>query len=138
MKTTYKGKEMEVKDETDRCKFCGKKGHGKSLNFDLKKASGPAFDNKYKQCLRKGHFQDFCGRKPPKEKTRSDGGKDKDKAGSKLVMLSRVQYSKELETTRMWEISKSNVSLMRKQQNMTKLCHEEWSDMFQTYVEMSA
>jgi hypothetical protein len=66
VKTTYKGKEMDGKDHNEKCKFCGIKGHGKSLNFDLKKARCPAFDNKCKQCMRKGHFQDFCSRKPPK------------------------------------------------------------------------
>jgi hypothetical protein len=60
VKTTYKGKEMEGKDDNEKCKFCGTNGHGKSPNFDLKKASCPAFDNICKQCMRNGHFQDFC------------------------------------------------------------------------------
>ena len=36
----------EQNDDQDKCKFCGRRGHGKSPNFDLKKASCPAFDNK--------------------------------------------------------------------------------------------
>jgi hypothetical protein len=134
VKTTYKGKEMEVNND-EKCKFCGSKGHGKSPNFDLKKASCPAIDNKCKRCMRKGHFQDFCNRKPPKDKPEKDGGKDDDNAGYKSVQLSRVHYSKGLEKTNKWEISKSNVRLMKYQQNMTKLGHEEWSAEFQTYVE---
>jgi hypothetical protein len=112
----------------------GCKGHGRSQNFVLKKASCPTFDNKCKQCMRKGHFQDFCNRKPPKDKPEKDGAKDNDKAGSKSVKLWRVQVSKGLETNKKWEFSKSNVRLMKKQQKMTKLGHEEWSAEFQTYV----
>jgi hypothetical protein len=52
LKTTYKWKDVEVKDDDQKCKFCGRKGHGKSPNFELKKASCPAFDNNCKQCMR--------------------------------------------------------------------------------------
>jgi hypothetical protein len=80
--------------------------------------------------MRKGHFQDFCTRKPSKDKPESDGGKVKDKAGSKSMRVSRIQHSKGLESTKKWEITKSNMKLMKKQQNMMKLGHEEWSDEF--------
>jgi hypothetical protein len=122
VKTTYKGKEEEVKDDSEKCKFCGKRGHGKSPNFDLKKASCPGFNNKCKQCMRKGHFQDFCGRKPPKNNPESDGGKVKDKAVSKSMRVSRIQHSKGPESTKSWKITKSNVKLMKKQQNVDGDC----------------
>jgi hypothetical protein len=132
VKSTNKGNEMEGKDDNKKCKFCGTKGHGKSPNINLKKASCPAFDNNCEQCMRRGHFQDFCPRKPSEDIPESDGGKNK--ADSQSVMLSRVQFSKGMESTKKWEISKSDVKLLKKVQNMTKLGHE-WSAEFQTCVE---
>ena len=65
--TAYKSQDTVPKDEQDWCKYCGTTGHGKNPNFDLKKSSCPAFNNKCRQCKRKGHFQDFCNRKQEKE-----------------------------------------------------------------------
>ena len=53
---------MSPKADPEKCKYCGTKGHGRNPNFDLKKSSCPAFNNKCRQCKRKGHFQDFCNR----------------------------------------------------------------------------
>ena len=39
----------KVYDNGEKCKYCGNKGHGKNPNFDLKKASCPAFSNKCKK-----------------------------------------------------------------------------------------
>jgi hypothetical protein len=52
--------EKEVAGDLGKCKYCGRKGHGKSPNYDLKKASCAAFDNKFKKCNRNGQYQDFC------------------------------------------------------------------------------
>ena len=43
-------------DTEAKCKFCGKKGHGNSPNFDMKKEKCPAFDKKCNTCGKIGHF----------------------------------------------------------------------------------
>ena len=54
----------------------GRKGHGKSPNFDLIKASCPAFDQKCKQCGKNCLYKDFCkGRKNPKKEESEDSKK---------------------------------------------------------------
>ena len=45
----------KVEDES-KCKFCGKKGHGSSPNFELKREKCPAFDRKCNTCGKVGHF----------------------------------------------------------------------------------
>jgi hypothetical protein len=61
---------------------------------------------------------------------------------SNSVMLLRVQFSKGMESTKKWEISKSNVSLMKKVQNMTKVKNGQpsfrvvWRPMFPKNLKM--
>ena len=51
----HKVHEKEIGGDLEKCKYCGRKGHGKSPNFDLKKANCGAFDHKCKKCSRNGH-----------------------------------------------------------------------------------
>ena len=46
----------ETVDDEAKCKFCGKKGHGSSPNFEMKKGKCPAFDKKCNTCGKIGHF----------------------------------------------------------------------------------
>ena len=48
----HKVREKEIRGDLRNCKYCGRKGHWKNPNFNLKKASCAAFDNKCKQCSR--------------------------------------------------------------------------------------
>ena len=123
----------EQNDDQDKCKFCGRRGHGKSPNFDLKKASCPAFDNKCQNCMRKGHYKGFCTKKTPKDKP--DCEKDsKDKSeGKSMILLRRLATMETSEKKR--EISKTYMKQMKMRQNMTKLGHEEWSAEHLMYVE---
>ena len=46
----------ETVDDEAKCKFCGRKGHGGSPNFDVKKEKCPAFDKKFNTFGKGGHF----------------------------------------------------------------------------------
>ena len=128
--TRYKEQGQFSNNAQEKCKYCGTKGHGKSPNFDLKKASCPAFDNKCQRCNRKGHFQIFCNRKLNKEKSEDV----KNQVEGKSVKLSRMHFSgKSKQKNKI--IPAAYLNLMKRQQNMTKLGYEEWSDTQQTYVE---
>ena len=80
----HKVHEKEIGGDLENCKYCGRKGHGKSPNFDLKKASCAAFDHKCKQCSRKGHYQDFCTWKKNPKKEASEDSKKTSAMGTKL------------------------------------------------------
>ena len=113
--------QKEKSNEAEKCKYCGNKGHGKNPNFDLKKASCPAFNNKCKKCSRKGHYQDFCTRKQPKDSTEKEG--EKPKANSVYINSFSIRTNA---VTTMKDKSR---------QNMTSLGHEEWSVEHGSYVE---
>ena len=91
--TMYKAQEIEPQLNQERCKYCGTKGHGKNPNFDLKKASCPAFNNKCKQCKRKGHFQDFCNRNRDEDKEISGHDKGKIKAQGNSMRISKMRFA---------------------------------------------
>ena len=42
------------------CNYCGKKGNGKSPNFDTRKAKFPAYGQKCTKCQRQGHYAMVC------------------------------------------------------------------------------
>ena len=46
----------ETVDDEAKCKFCGRKGHGGSQNFEVKKEKCIAFDKKCITCGKIGHF----------------------------------------------------------------------------------
>ena len=48
----------------DKCKYCGKKGHGKQPSIDLRKDSCPAFGKKCKSYGILGHFNEQYRKKP--------------------------------------------------------------------------
>ena len=85
--------QKENANEQDKCKYCGNKGHGRNPNFDLKKSSCPAFNNRCKSCSRKGHFQDFCTKSLPKEKSKKDHAENGTKDASKLNKIEIRNFS---------------------------------------------
>ena len=127
--TPNKGEGKSPRAEQERCKYCGTKGHGRNPNFDLKKLSCPAFNNKCRHCKRKGHFQDFCTRMKDNDATKENT------VEGKTVQVTKVCLQNQ-KCSQMGMISRTYLNQMKKQQNMTKLGHEEWSDSLQTYVEM--
>ena len=68
-------------------------GHGKSLNYDLRKASCTAFDQKCKQCGKKGHYKDFCKGKPNPKKEESEDSKKATASGNK-VEIHRMEMTR--------------------------------------------
>ena len=44
------------KNSQEKCRFCGKRGHGAAPNFAKKKEECPAFDKNCNTCSEKGHF----------------------------------------------------------------------------------
>ena len=122
--------EKEVAGDLGKCKYCGRKGHGKSPNYDLKKASCAAFDNKFKKCNRNGQYQDFCTWKKDPKKGVSEDSKKTTASGNK-VMVNRMEM---MQTKgKVLGISQQHKVLMKNQQNMTKLRHETWCEKTQSY-----
>ena len=117
--------EKEVTGDLGKCKHCGRKGHGKSPSFDLKKASCAAFDHKCKKCNRKGHYQDFCTWKKDPQKEVSEDPKKTTASGNK-VMINRMEMTQT--KGKVLGISQHHKRLMKNQQNVTKLCHETWCE----------
>ena len=113
--TAYKAQEMEPQTNQERCNYCGTKGHGKNPNFDLKKASCPAFNNKCKQCKRKGHFQDFCSRNRSENKEISGNTNDKTRAENKSMRVMKMKFTDKISKE---GLSKSQINQVRKQQKM--------------------
>ena len=112
--------EKAVAGDLGKCKYCGRKGNGKSPNFDLKKASCAAFDHKCKKCNRKGHF---CTWKKDPKKEVSEDPKKTTASGNK-VTVNRMEMTQ----TKVLGISHHHKRLMKNQQNMTKLRHETWCE----------
>ena len=54
--------EDRVQDTTkvETCRYCGRTGHGRSLNGDTRKKSCPAWDKECSKCSKKGHFKKCC------------------------------------------------------------------------------
>ena len=124
------------KDDQGSCRYCGKKGHGKNPNADLRKTDCSAYGKKCMNCKLKGHFADLCNRKgdkkgdPPKDSTKTT-------AGANTVTINRLIMSEKSRSGRVSRVSQSTQNLIRKQQNMKKLRHEVWSARAQTYIKSS-
>ena len=126
------GQVNRVQEQTadqEKCRFCGRRGHGKNPNPDLRKASCPAHGQKCKNCGFSGHFRDQCKKKP--SETKSEDPK-KTVAKNNNVSINRMQMTRS--SGKILGVKKSSESLMRKQQNMTKLRHKVWNEDTQTYV----
>ena len=126
------GQVNRVQEQTadqEKCRFCGRRGHGKNPNPDLRKASCPAHGQKCKNCGFSGHFRDQCKKKP--SETKSEDPK-KTVAKNNNVSINRMQMTRS--SGKILGVKKSSESLMRKQQNMTRLRHEVWNENTQTYV----
>ena len=122
LSSSHVNKVHEYVSANDKCKYCGKKGHGKHPSSDLRKDSCPAFGKKCKNCSFLGHFSEQC-----KKKSR-DVPEEEHKSGAKqnLIMIKKMEMKKSLSNK--MGILKSTMRQMKKQQNMTKLHHEEWCD----------
>ena len=55
---------IEADDKT-RCKYCGRSGHGKSPDTDIRRSKCPAWDQECQSCKKKGHFKKVCKTKTP-------------------------------------------------------------------------
>ena len=89
-----------------QCKFCGKVGHGKNPNSDIRKSDCPAFGKKCKKCQLKGHFADMCLKKgveggdPPKDKPKTT-------AGANTVQLNAMKMSDKIKTGKISRVSQT-------------------------------
>ena len=63
LSSSHVNKVHEHVSANDKCKYCGKKGHGKHPSSDLRKDSCPAFGKKCKNCSFQGHFSEQCKKK---------------------------------------------------------------------------
>ena len=67
-----------------KCKFCGKSGHGKNPNSDIRKTDCPASGKQCKNCNKRGHFPDMClkkgtaGENSPQDTSKTTAGAIKD------------------------------------------------------------
>ena len=131
LSSSHVNKVHEHVSASDKCKYCGKKGHGKHPSSDLRKDSCPAFGKKCKNCSFLGHFSEQC-----KKKSR-DVPEEHHKSGAKQnhVMIKKMKMKKSLSNK--MGILKSTMRQMKKQQNMTKLHHEEWCEKSQTFIKSS-
>ena len=58
-----------VTPSQDRCRFCGRSGHGSSPVESTRKSSCPAWNSTCHKCDRKGHFKVACKGKPKSTNT---------------------------------------------------------------------
>ena len=113
--TSGQAHRVHEKEDLEKCKSCGRRGHGKSPNFDLKKANCGAFDHKCKQCSKKGHFKDFCPMKPKNPKKEVSEDPKKTTASGNKVTVNRMEMTQ----TKVLGIS---------HHHKTKLRHETWCE----------
>ena len=108
----------EIVSPHDKCKYCGKKGHGKQPSIDLRKDSCPAFgEEKCKNCGILGHFNEQCRKKPkdtPEEHHKSAAKQNNVKQNS--VMIKKMQMNRSQGDD--MGIMKSTMRQMKEQQNM--------------------
>ena len=128
----HRVQDKEIRGDLGNCKYGGRKGHGKSPDFDLNKASCAAFDNKCTPCSRKGHFEDFFTRKKPKKASEDS---KKTTASGNHVHINKMEMTRT--SGKVLGISQHHKKLMQKQQNMTNLRHETWCEKYQTYIKSS-
>ena len=119
-----------------KCKFCGKSGHGKYPNSDIRKTDCPASGKQCKNCNKRGHFPDMCLKKGTAGEN-SPQDTSKTRAGAKATTINTVHMSKNLKRGNVSRISQPILNLMKKQQNVKKLRHEVWSEQAQTYIKSS-
>ena len=110
------------------------KGHGKSPNYDLRKADCPAFGKKCKKCGLKGHNAEVCKRKSDKKDETPHDSK-KTTAGANNVTINRMKMSEG--SGKVSKVSQSTQNLIKQQQNMKKLRHEVWDEKEQMYIKSS-
>ena len=95
------------------------------------KDSCPVFGKKYKNCSILGHFSDQC-----KKKSKDMPDEHHKPAGKQNhVMINKMKMKKSKSNN--MGILKSTMRQMKKQQNMTKLHHEEWCKKSQTFIKSS-
>jgi hypothetical protein len=85
----------QVQERVDlrSCTYCGKKGDGKSANFDTRKANCPAHGHTCTKCQREGHYATVCryGKGDKKDDNQSDSKKTT--AGAHQITLNRMNMT---------------------------------------------
>ena len=71
----------------DKCRFCGKFGHGENPDFETRKEKCKAWGVKCDSCGRKGHYKAVCRRPSTKKVTASDSGSEVDSDGGLVFSL---------------------------------------------------
>ena len=59
----------------ESCRYCGRNGHGRSPNGNIRKKSCPAWDKECSKCSKKGHFKKCCQSKQGESKITAEGHK---------------------------------------------------------------
>ena len=85
----------QVQERVDQrpCTYCGKKGHGKSANFEIRQANCPAHGHTCIKCQRQDHYATVCrsGKGDKKDDNQSDSKKTT--AGAHQVTLNRMNMT---------------------------------------------
>ena len=104
----------------DKCKYCGKKSHGKKPSIDLRKDSCPAFGKKCKNCSILVHFSEPCKKKSKDspEKHHKPAAKQNG-VNQKKVVINKMKMKKRQGNN--MGILKSTRRQIKRHQNMTKL-----------------
>ena len=128
------GQVNNVNYDQGKCKFCGKSGHGKNPNSDIRKTDCPASGKQCKNCKKRGHFPDMClkkgtvGENSPQQTTKST---------VHAVNIHAMHVSEKPKRGNVSRVSQTTLNLIKKQQNVKKLRHEVWSEEAQTYIKSS-
>merc|ERR1712055_918702 len=114
------GQVNNVNYDQSKCKFCGKSGHGKNPNSDIRKTDCPASGKQCKNCKKRGHFPDMClkkwtvGENSPQPTTKST---------VHAVNINGMHMSEKVKRGNVSRVSQTTLNLMKKQQNVKKLRH---------------
>ena len=107
----------QVQERVDQrpCTYCGKKGHGKSANFEIRKADCPAHGHTCIKCQRQDHYATVCRSRKGDKKDNNQSDSKKTTTGAHQVTLKRMKMS--LRSGKISRVSQSTQNLMKKQQN---------------------
>ena len=115
-------KVQQHREDQRLCTYCGQKGHGKFPNIDLRKADCPAYGKKCAKCHQKGHHAGACKTRRGDKKDENQHDSKKTTAETNHFTINRMKMSEK--SGKISRVSQSTQNLMKKQQNIKKLCHE--------------
>ena len=78
-------KDDEVKHSDQKCRFCGKIGHGEYPDFETRKEKCKAWGIKCDSCGRKGHYKAVCKKQPSAKKVTASDTESEGDSHSGLV-----------------------------------------------------